>query len=103
MPRLPFDPCLWQAGSQGKPFDAAAGSASGQDGAGGLVGCRSCGGVYGIDAIVAIFFKVSFRISLLAQGSTRETKKQPYRGMDSCKNGWSFVQARDSFSTPSAR
>jgi hypothetical protein len=29
------------------PVDAAAGGASGQDGVGGLVGCRSCGGVYG--------------------------------------------------------
>src|SRR5271156_3977745 len=40
-------------------------------GAGGLVGCRSRGGVYGNEAIVAIALKVSFHISLLPQGSTR--------------------------------
>jgi hypothetical protein len=33
------------------PFDAAAGCASGQDGAGGLAECRSRGGVYGNEVI----------------------------------------------------
>ena len=51
------------------------------------------------EAIVAKFLKVSFHISLLGQGSTGETKKQLYGGMDSRENGWSFVQARYSFST----
>ena len=62
------------------PFDPAAGSASAQDGAGGLVGCRSRGGDYGNDATVAISLKVSFHISFLSRGSTRETKKELYLG-----------------------
>ena len=70
------------------PFDPAAGRLSGhirfaqckQAGAGGLVGYRSRGGVYRNEPIIAIFFKVSFPISLLARGSTRETKKRLYPG-----------------------
>jgi hypothetical protein len=52
------------------------------------------------EAVVAKFsLKESFHISLLGQGSTGETKKQLYGGMGACENGWSFVQARYSFST----
>ena len=51
------------------------------------------------EAMVAKFLKVPFHISLLSEGSIRETKKQLYGGMDFCKNVWSFVQARYSFST----
>ena len=52
------------------PFDAAAGSASGQDGAGGLVGCRSRGGVYGNEATVAIFSKVLYLGGIVGGGAS---------------------------------
>src|ERR1700733_372173 len=54
------------------------------------------------EAWVAKFWKTS-HIFLLAQSSIRETKKQLYVRRGACKNGWSFVQARDSFSTRSVR